>query len=74
VKTLIVIVAWCLLFIACWPLAVLAVVLWPLFWLLSLPFRLLAITFRAVFALLEALLLLPARALGYRDRSAGRVS
>jgi hypothetical protein len=73
VKTLVFIVAWCLLFILCWPLAILAVVLWPLLWLLSLPFRLLSITFGAVFALLKAILFLPARLLGYRDGAVGRV-
>jgi hypothetical protein len=50
----------------------LAIVLWPLLWLLSLPFRLVSITFEAVFALLKAILFLPARLLGYRDGSAGR--
>ena len=72
-KALLFIVAWCLLFIFCWPLAVLAVVLLPLLWLLSLPFRLLSIVFEAVFALTKAVLFLPARLLGYRDRSVGRV-
>jgi hypothetical protein len=60
-------IAWFLLFVLCWPLAILALVLWPLVWLLSLPFRLLAISFEAVFALLRAVLFLPARALGYRQ-------
>jgi hypothetical protein len=72
VKTLFYIVVWCLLFVVCWPLALLAVALWPLLWLLSLPFRLVSITFEAVFALLKAVLLLPARLLGYRDGTAGR--
>jgi hypothetical protein len=58
-------IGWCLLFVLCWPLAVLALLLWPLVWLLALPFRLVGITFEAVFALLRALLLLlPARLLG----------
>ena len=57
---------WLLLLIVCWPLALLALVLWPIVWLLSLPFRLIGITFEAVFALLRAVLLLPARALGYK--------
>jgi hypothetical protein len=57
-------IAWCLLFVLCWPLAVLALLLWPLLWLLTLPFRLIGITFEAVFALLRALLMLPARLLG----------
>ena len=65
-----VIIAWFLLLVLCWPLAVLALVLWPLLWLLSLPFRLLAISFDAVFALLRAVLFLPARVLGHRPTSA----
>jgi hypothetical protein len=73
-KTLMVIVAWCLLFVLCWPLALLAIVLWPLVWVLALPFRLLSISFDAVFALLKAVLMLPARLLGYRAGSAGRTT
>jgi hypothetical protein len=61
-------VGWCLLLVLCWPLALLALVLWPLVWLISLPFRLLGIAFDAVFAFLRAVLLLPARVLGYRGR------
>jgi hypothetical protein len=41
-------------------------VLAPLVWLLSLPFRLIGIGFEAVFALLRAVLMLPARLLGHR--------
>ncbi len=73
-KALLVIVGWCLLLVLCWPLALLVLVLWPLLWLLSLPFRLVGITFEALFALLRAVLFLPARILGYRDRSASRTS
>jgi hypothetical protein len=72
VRSLLLIICWCLLFVACWPLALLAIVLWPLLWLLSVPFRLVGITFEALFALLRAVLFLPARILGYRDHSAGR--
>ncbi len=56
--------AWLLLFILCWPLALLALVLYPLVWLLLLPFRLLGIAVEGVFALLRAVLFLPARLLG----------
>jgi len=56
-----------LLLILCWPVALLALVLWPLAWLISLPFRLLGITFDALFALLRAILMLPARLLGHRQ-------
>ena len=73
-KTLLVIVGWCLLLVLCWPLAVLAIVLWPLLWLLALPFRAVAITFDALFALLRELLFLPARLFGYRGSSASRPS
>jgi hypothetical protein len=63
---MILLVAWCILFVLCWPLAVLALVLFPLVWLISLPLRLVGITFEALFALVRALLFLPARLLGFR--------
>jgi len=57
---------WLILLILCWPLALLALMLWPLVWLISLPFRLIGISVEAVFALLRAILFLPARLLGYK--------
>jgi hypothetical protein len=57
---------WLLLLVVCWPLAILALLLWPLAWLLTLPFRLVGLAVESVFALLRALLLLPARVLGGR--------
>jgi hypothetical protein len=54
---------WCILFILCWPLALLAVVLFPIVWLITLPFRIVGIAVHGVFALLAALLYLPARVL-----------
>jgi len=66
VKALILFVGWCILFVLCWPLALLALILFPLVWLLTLPFRLIGITFEALLALVRALLLLPARLLGWR--------
>ena len=65
-KVLIFFVGWCLLFVLCWPLALLALLLAPLVWLISLPFRLIGIGFEAVFALIRAVLMLPARLLGHR--------
>jgi len=65
-------VVWCLLLVLCWPLAILAIFLWPLVWLVSLPFRLVGISVEALFALLRAILFLPARVLGYRDSTARR--
>jgi hypothetical protein len=58
-------VAWCVLFVLCWPLALLALIAAPFVWLLTLPLRLIGITFNAVFALLSAMLMLPARLLGW---------
>ncbi|MCA9744327.1 MAG: hypothetical protein H6695_07015 [Deferribacteres bacterium] len=57
---------WCVLFVLCWPLALLALFLWPVVWLLTLPFRLIGITVDAVFAFLRTVLFLPARLLGHR--------
>jgi hypothetical protein len=55
---------WLLLLILCWPLAILALVLYPFVWLVLLPCRLIGIAFEGVFALLRAIVLLPARLLG----------
>ncbi|MFO1339942.1 MAG: hypothetical protein U1F53_17235 [Burkholderiaceae bacterium] len=68
-QALVLFVGWCILFVLAWPLAVLALLLFPLVWLLSLPLRLLGITVGAVFALLKALLYLPARLLGGAART-----
>lgn len=57
---------WLLLFVLCWPLALVALLLWPIVWLLSLPFRLVGIAVDSVFQLLRAVLMLPARLLGAR--------
>jgi hypothetical protein len=55
-----------LLLAVCWPLAILALVLWPIVWLVSLPFRLIGIAVEGAFALLRAIVTLPARLLGWR--------
>lgn len=60
-------ICWLLLFVVCWPLALLALVLYPIVWLITLPFRLIGITFAALFAFLTAVLFLPARVLGYKS-------
>jgi hypothetical protein len=54
---------WCILFVLCWPLAILALILYPIVWLLTLPFRLMGIAVRGVFDLLGAILSLPVRLL-----------
>jgi hypothetical protein len=54
---------WLLLFVLCWPIALLALVLYPLVWLLLLPFRLVGIAVEGIFELLRSLILLPSRLL-----------
>jgi len=54
---------WLLLFVLCWPVALLALLLYPIVWLLLLPFRLLGVAVEGIFELLRALILLPSRLL-----------
>lgn len=54
---------WCILFVLCWPLAILALVLYPLVWLLLLPFRVAGIAVHGALALVSAIIMLPVRLL-----------
>jgi hypothetical protein len=54
---------WCVLFVVCWPLALLALVLYPLVWVVLLPFRLVGIAVHGALALVWAVVMLPARLL-----------
>ena len=56
-------VLWCILFVLCWPIALLALVLYPLVWLLLLPFRIVGIAVDGVLKLLWAIITFPARLL-----------
>jgi len=62
-KPLMLFLGWCILFVLCWPLALLALFLAPIIWIISIPFRIVGITFHAVFALLREVLMLPVRIL-----------
>jgi hypothetical protein len=73
-KAFIALIGWCILFVLCWPLALLALVLFPIVWLISIPLRLVGITLGAVFALLKAILFLPARLLGGKKRGCPTVA
>jgi hypothetical protein len=53
----------CILFVMCWPLALLALVLYPIVWLLLLPFRVVGIAVGGVLELVKSIILLPARVL-----------
>ena len=52
---------WCILFVLCWPLALVALVLYPIVWLFLLPFRIVGIAVGSVLALVWAIVTLPAR-------------
>ena len=52
-----------ILFILCWPIALMALVLYPIVWLLLLPFRIVGIAVGGVLELLTALFFLPVRLL-----------
>lgn len=52
---------WLILFILCWPVALLALLLYPVIWLLLLPFRLLGVAVGGVLSLVSAVIMLPAR-------------
>jgi hypothetical protein len=54
---------WCVLFVLCWPLALLALVLYPLVWVLLLPFRLAGIAVHGALAVVWAVVMFPARLL-----------
>ena len=54
---------WCILFVLCWPLALLALVLYPIVWLLLLPFRIVGIAVGGVLELVTAIIYLPVRVL-----------
>jgi hypothetical protein len=54
---------WIILFILCWPLALLALVLYPIVWLLTLPFRVVGIAVHGVLGLISAIFMLPIRLL-----------
>ncbi len=55
---------WLVLFIFCWPLALLALLLYPLVWVILLPFRLLGVAVDGVFEFIRAVIMLPARIIG----------
>jgi hypothetical protein len=65
-NVLILFVGWCILLVLAWPVALMAAVLLLIVWLISLPFRALGVVVTALFSLTRAVLLLPARMLGYR--------
>ncbi|MGB6690390.1 MAG: hypothetical protein WBE76_21350 [Terracidiphilus sp.] len=52
---------WCILFVLCWPLALLALIAYPFVWLILIPFRLVGIAVDGVLELVGSILYLPIR-------------
>ena len=65
-NTLLFLVGWLILFVLCWPLALLALIIWPIVWLISIPLKLIGIGVGAALALVKTILLLPALAASTR--------
>jgi hypothetical protein len=65
-QVLLLLIAWCVLFVLSWPIALIAMIAAPIVWLLSLPLRLIGVCVESILALLRAALLFPARVLGHR--------
>jgi hypothetical protein len=65
-SVLLLFIAWCVLFVLSWPIALIALIAAPIVWLLSLPLRLIGVCVESILALVRAVLMLPARVLGHR--------
>ena len=67
-KALIAFMCWCILWVLCWPLALLVLLLSPAILVIGLVIWVLVKGVQGLGALLEALFMLPARLLGHRGR------
>jgi hypothetical protein len=54
---------WCVLFVLCWPLALVALVAYPFVWLLLLPFRIVGVAMRGMLEVVYLAITLPFRLL-----------
>jgi hypothetical protein len=54
---------WCVLFVLCWPIALLTLLLYPFVWILLIPFRVVGIAVDGVLELVRGVVMLPARLL-----------
>jgi hypothetical protein len=52
---------WCILFVLCWPLALLVLIMIPIVWLILLPFKILGAVIHGLIAFAVGLLTLPFR-------------
>jgi hypothetical protein len=50
---------WCILFVLCWPVAIVAIFIYPIVWLITLPFRLVGIAVGGALHLVWSIVMLP---------------
>jgi hypothetical protein len=62
-STMVKFLLWCILFVLCWPLALLALVVYPLVWLVLLPFRIVGVAVHGVLEVIFLAITLPFRLL-----------
>lgn len=63
-STMLTFILWCILFVICWPIAIVALILYPIVWLLLLPFRLIGFAVDLSFDLVRNIFMLPFRLVG----------
>ncbi len=63
VSTMFAFLLWCILFVLCWPLALLALIAYPFIWLLLLPFRIVGVAVHGVLEVIFLAITLPFRLL-----------
>jgi hypothetical protein len=54
---------WCILFVFCWPVAILALIAYPFIWLLLIPFRIVGLAVHEVLETIFVAIKLPFRLL-----------
>jgi uncharacterized membrane protein len=64
---------WCILFVFCWPLALLALIAYPFVWLLLLPFRIVGVAVHGVLEIIFVAITLPFRLLAARQLNYNRI-
>jgi len=60
-KTFIALILLCILFVMCWPLAIVMFFLFIFFWIILLPFKILGFTLEVIFKIVGGILLFPFR-------------
>jgi hypothetical protein len=63
VSTMFTFLLWCILFVLCWPLALLALIAYPFIWLILLPFRIVGVAVHGVLEIIFLAITLPFRLL-----------